>query len=47
MIAREAALFEDGIRANFDALVAMGDLTVRPPIAGFIDGSFLAEASKP
>ena len=47
VIAREAALFEEGIRANFDALVALGDLTVPPPLAGFIDGSFLAEASKP
>jgi NitT/TauT family transport system substrate-binding protein len=47
VIAREAALFEDGIKANFDALIAMGDLTAPPPLAGFIDGSFLAEASKP
>ena len=47
VIAREATLFEDGIKANFDALIAMGDLTAPPPLAGFIDGSFLAEASKP
>jgi ABC-type nitrate/sulfonate/bicarbonate transport system substrate-binding protein len=47
VIAREAALFEDGIKANFDALIAMGDLTAPPPLTGFIDGSFLAEASKP
>jgi hypothetical protein len=47
VIARGAALFEDGIRANFDALVAVGDLPEPPPLAGFIDGSFLAEASKP
>jgi NitT/TauT family transport system substrate-binding protein len=47
VIAREAALFEEGIKANFDALIAMGDLTAPPPLAGFIDGSFLAEASKP
>jgi ABC-type nitrate/sulfonate/bicarbonate transport system substrate-binding protein len=47
VIARGAALFEDGIKANFDALVAMGDLTEVPPLAGFIDGSFLAEAAKP
>ncbi len=46
VIARDAALFEDGIKANFDALVAMGDLTAAPPLAGFIDGSFLAEAMK-
>ena len=46
MIARAAALSEDGIKANFDALIAMGDLIVPPPLAGFIDGSFLAEAAK-
>src|SRR5215831_4531702 len=40
VIAREAALAEDGITANFDALVALGDLTRRPPLANFIDGSF-------
>jgi ABC-type nitrate/sulfonate/bicarbonate transport system substrate-binding protein len=46
VIAREAALFEDGIRANFDALIAMGDLVAPPPLDGFIDRSFLAEAMK-
>jgi ABC-type nitrate/sulfonate/bicarbonate transport system substrate-binding protein len=46
VIARGAALSQEGIRANFDALVALGDLTERPPLADFIDGSFLAEASK-
>jgi ABC-type nitrate/sulfonate/bicarbonate transport system substrate-binding protein len=46
VIAREAALFEDGIKANFAALIAMGDLVEPPPLAGFIDGSFLAEAMK-
>jgi NitT/TauT family transport system substrate-binding protein len=46
VIARGAALSEEGIRANFDALVALGDLARRPPLADFIDGSFLAEASK-
>jgi ABC-type nitrate/sulfonate/bicarbonate transport system substrate-binding protein len=46
VIARDAALFEDGIRANFDALIAMGDLAEPPPLADFIDGSFLAEAMK-
>jgi ABC-type nitrate/sulfonate/bicarbonate transport system substrate-binding protein len=46
VVAREAALFEDGIKANLDALVAMGELAVAPPLAGFIDASFLAEASK-
>jgi ABC-type nitrate/sulfonate/bicarbonate transport system substrate-binding protein len=45
VIAHGAALSGDGIKANFDALVALGDLTARPPLADFIDGSFLAEAS--
>jgi NitT/TauT family transport system substrate-binding protein len=44
VIARDAGLFEDGIKANFDALIAMADLTRPPPLAGFIDASFLAEA---
>jgi NitT/TauT family transport system substrate-binding protein len=47
VIAHRAALSEDGINANFDALVALGDLSTRPTLADFIDGSFLAEASKP
>jgi NitT/TauT family transport system substrate-binding protein len=46
VIAHGAALSDDGIKANFDALVALGDLTERPPLANFIDESFLAEASK-
>ena len=46
VIAREAALSEDGIRSNFDALIAMGDLVAPPPLDGFIDRSFLAEATK-
>ena len=47
VIARGAALFEDGIKANIDALVAMGELAEAPPIARFIDAGFLADASKP
>jgi NitT/TauT family transport system substrate-binding protein len=46
VIASDAGLFEDGLKANLDALVAMGDLAVPPPLDGFIDASFLAEASK-
>jgi ABC-type nitrate/sulfonate/bicarbonate transport system substrate-binding protein len=46
VIARNAALFEDGIKANFEALVALGDLATPPPLDGFIDASFLAQASK-
>ena len=45
IIARDAALFEDGIRANLDALVAMGELQTAPPLAGFIEAGYLAEAS--
>jgi ABC-type nitrate/sulfonate/bicarbonate transport system substrate-binding protein len=45
VIARDAGLFEDGIKANFDALIAMGDVAQPPPLAGFIDTSFLAEAA--
>jgi ABC-type nitrate/sulfonate/bicarbonate transport system substrate-binding protein len=46
VVARDDALFEDGIKANLEALVAMGDLTEVPPLAPFIDASFLAEALK-
>jgi len=46
VIAREAALSADGIRSNFDALIAMGDLVSPPLLDGFIDRSFLAEAMK-
>jgi hypothetical protein len=46
VIAREAALFPDGIKANLDALMEMGELTESPPLARFIDASFLAEASR-
>ncbi len=46
VIAHEAALSADGIRSNFDALIAMGDLVAPPPLDGFIDRSFLAEAMK-
>jgi len=46
VIARGAALYEDGIKANFDALVALGDLAAAPPLDRFVDPSFLAEASK-
>jgi hypothetical protein len=44
VIAREASLYPEGIKANLDALVEMGELTQAPPLAGFIDASFLAEA---
>jgi NitT/TauT family transport system substrate-binding protein len=46
VIAREAALFADGIKANLDALVEMGEITEIPPLARFIEASFLAEASR-
>jgi len=44
VIARDSALFEDGLKANLDALVAMGELARPPPLAGFIDADFLTEA---
>jgi NitT/TauT family transport system substrate-binding protein len=46
VIARDGALFADGIKANLDALVEMGELRAAPPLSDFIDASFLAEASK-
>jgi NitT/TauT family transport system substrate-binding protein len=47
VIARKAALFADGIKANLDALVATGELADAPPLATFIDASFLTEAANP
>lgn len=47
VIAPDAALFPDGLKANLDALVAMGELGAPPPLAGFIDQSFLDELAKP
>src|SRR5712691_6401186 len=44
VIARDSALFEEGLKANLDALVAMGELARPPPLAGFIDADFLTEA---
>jgi ABC-type nitrate/sulfonate/bicarbonate transport system substrate-binding protein len=46
VIAPEAALFADGLQANLDALVAMGELAAPPALASLIDSSFLAEARK-
>jgi ABC-type nitrate/sulfonate/bicarbonate transport system substrate-binding protein len=47
VIAPDAVLFPEGLSANLDALVAMGELATPPPLDGFIDASFLAEATKP
>ena len=47
VIAPDGALFPEGLKANLDAFVAMGELTEPPPLAGFIDASFLGEASRP
>jgi ABC-type nitrate/sulfonate/bicarbonate transport system substrate-binding protein len=44
VIAPDASLNEAGIRANLDALVAMGERAELPPVGSFIDASFLAEA---
>jgi len=46
VIARDGALSADGIKANLDALIAMGELAEPPPLARFIDPSFLADATK-
>ncbi len=45
VIAPDAALFTDGIQQNIDALVAIGDFAKAPPVANFIDPSFLAEVA--
>ena len=47
VIAPDAALFPEGLQANLDAFVAMGEIAAPPPLADFIDASFLAEATKP
>jgi NitT/TauT family transport system substrate-binding protein len=46
VIAPEAALLADGLLANFDALVADGELAAPPALAGFIDPGFLAEVAR-
>jgi len=46
VVARDAALSPEGIKANFDALKAMGEIETLPPLTGFIDASFLAEAAR-
>jgi len=46
VVARDAALFLDGIAANIEALVAMGELAAPPALADFIDSSFLADAAR-
>jgi NitT/TauT family transport system substrate-binding protein len=47
VVARDSAMSPDGIKINLDALVSLGELKEMPPLDGFIDPSFLAEASKP
>jgi NitT/TauT family transport system substrate-binding protein len=46
VVAPDAVLFADGIAANIDALVAMGELAAPAALARFIDPSFLAEVAK-
>ena len=46
VIAPDAALFTDGLQQNIDALVAIGEFAAAPPLANFIDPSFLAEVAK-
>ena len=43
VIAPDGALFADGLQQNIDALVSIGDFATAPPIAKFVDPSFLAE----
>jgi ABC-type nitrate/sulfonate/bicarbonate transport system substrate-binding protein len=45
VIAPDAALFTDGLQQNIDALVAIGEFAAAPPLANFIDPSFLAEVA--
>jgi len=46
VIAPDAALFPDGLQENIDALVSIGEFAAPPPLAGFIDDSFLGEVAK-
>jgi ABC-type nitrate/sulfonate/bicarbonate transport system substrate-binding protein len=46
VIAPDAALFTEGLQQNIDALVAIGEFKAAPPLANFIDPSFLAEVAK-
>jgi ABC-type nitrate/sulfonate/bicarbonate transport system substrate-binding protein len=46
VIAPDAALFTDGLQQNIDALVAIGEFAAAPPLASFIDPSFLAEVAR-
>jgi ABC-type nitrate/sulfonate/bicarbonate transport system substrate-binding protein len=45
-IAPKAALYEEGIQANLDAFVEMGEMKSTPPVASFVDPSYLAEATR-
>jgi len=45
-VAPESSLFADGIKANLEALVAMGEMTAAPSTDLFIDASFLSQASQ-
>jgi ABC-type nitrate/sulfonate/bicarbonate transport system substrate-binding protein len=45
VIARDASLYPDGIKANLDALLEMGELKEAPALSDFIDASFLAQAA--
>lgn len=47
VIAPDAALFPDGLKANLDALAAMGEPAAPSALAGFIDQSFLDELARP
>ena len=44
VVAPDGALFPEGIAANLDAFISMGEITRAPPLAGFVDASFLEQA---
>jgi ABC-type nitrate/sulfonate/bicarbonate transport system substrate-binding protein len=46
VVALDAALFVDGIAANIEALVAMGEFATPPALADCIDSSFLADVAR-
>ena len=47
VVAPEAALSPEGIKATLDALVAMGERAAIPPPGDFIDARYLAQATSP
>ena len=46
VVAPEAALSADGIKANLEAFIATGELKEMPPLGVFVDTSYLAQLSR-